>query len=133
MTSVGFESTLQPITDERLHKTEVGACVDIKAEGFSENNRHCAFLDVRVLIPSYTSIVLSLSTCYRRHKQERRELMMTVLAKWSIVSHFLSSLHPVAWTYCQSCVQNLASMSTTEHTSQSRLHISSHGCWWSRK
>ena len=75
--NVGLEPTLQPITEERLHhstaNTEDGARVDIKAQGFWENDRQCAFFDVRVFNPlahSYRS--LPLSTCYRRHEQEKK-------------------------------------------------------------
>ena len=75
--NVGLEPTLQPITEERLHhstaNTEDGARVDIKAQGFWENDRQCAFFDVRVFNPlahSYCS--LPLSTCYRRHEQEKK-------------------------------------------------------------
>ena len=59
--NVGVEPTLQPITDERLHhstaNTEDGARVDIKAQGFWENDRQCAFFDVRVFnpLPHYLS------------------------------------------------------------------------------
>ena len=48
--NVGTKPTLQPISDERLHhsraNTDEGAHVDIKAEGFWENNRQCAFLPI---------------------------------------------------------------------------------------
>ena len=50
--NVGLEPILQPITSERLHHStaniEDGGRVDIKAPGFSENDRQCAFFDVRV-------------------------------------------------------------------------------------
>ena len=50
----GLEPILQPITNERLHhstaNTEDGARVDIKAQGFWENDS-VFFIDVRVLNP----------------------------------------------------------------------------------
>ena len=53
--NVGLEPILQPITSERLHhstaNTEDGGRVDIKAQGFSENDRQCAFFDLRVCTP----------------------------------------------------------------------------------
>jgi len=53
--NIGLEAILQPITNNRLHhctaNTEDGACVEIKAQGFWENDRQCAFFDVRVLNP----------------------------------------------------------------------------------
>ena len=75
--NVGLEPTLQPITDERLHhstaNTEDGARVDSKAQGFWENDRQCAFFDVRVFNPlAHTYRSLPLPTCYRRHEQEKK-------------------------------------------------------------
>jgi hypothetical protein len=75
--NVGIEPTLQPITDERLHhstaNTEDGARVDIKAQGFWGNDRQCAFFDVRVFNPlAHTYRSLPLSTCHRRHEQEKK-------------------------------------------------------------
>ena len=62
--NVGIESTLQPITDERLRhntaNTEDEARVDIKAQRFWENNRQCAFLDAGIFNPSHTPTVPSL-------------------------------------------------------------------------
>jgi len=50
--NVGLEAILQTITNDRLHhstaNTEDGAHVDIKALGFSENDRQFAFFDVRL-------------------------------------------------------------------------------------
>jgi len=50
--NVGLEPILQPITSKRLHhstaNTEDGGHVDIKAPGFSENDRQCVFFNVRV-------------------------------------------------------------------------------------
>jgi len=49
--NVGLEPILQPITNERLHhstaNTEDGARVDIKAQGFGENDS-VFFIDVRI-------------------------------------------------------------------------------------
>ena len=75
--NVGLEPTLQPITGERLHystaNTEDGARVDIKAQGFWENDRQCAFFDIRVFNPlAHTYRSLPLPTCYRKHEQEKK-------------------------------------------------------------
>jgi len=59
---------------ERLHhstaNTEDGARVDIKAPGFSENDRQCAFSLMLGCAHTYHS--LPPSTCYRRHEQEKK-------------------------------------------------------------
>ena len=75
--NVGIEPTLQPLSTERLFhqtaNTEDGARLDIKAQGFWENNRQSAFFDVRVFNPladTYRS--LTLPACYRRHEQEKK-------------------------------------------------------------
>ena len=75
--NVGLEPSLQPITGERLHlstaNTEDGARVDIKAQGFWENDRQCAFFDIRVFNPlAHTYRSLPLPNCYRRHEQEKK-------------------------------------------------------------
>jgi len=53
----------------RGYTTEDGACVDIKAPGFSENDRQCAFL---ILGCAHAYHSLPPSTCYRRHEQEKK-------------------------------------------------------------
>ena len=75
--NVGIKPTLQPLSTERLFhqtaNTEDGARLDIKAQGFWENNRQSAFFDVRVFNPladTYRS--LTLPACYRRHEQEKK-------------------------------------------------------------
>ena len=53
-------------------KTKDGAHVNSKAQGFWGNDRPCAFFDVRVFNPlAHTYHSLPLSTCHRRHEQEK--------------------------------------------------------------
>ena len=108
---VGVEPALQPITNERLHhsttNTKDGACVNIKAQGFWENDRQCAFFDDRVFNPlAHTYRSLPLTTCHRRHEQEKKRAYDQRTRE---VEHgcFSPRLFSVGWygTCCQSCVQ----------------------------
>ena len=58
---VGIEPLLQSITTEQIsHRTaniEDGARLDIKAHGFWENNRQCAYFDVWVFIPLWHTLI----------------------------------------------------------------------------
>ena len=71
--NVGLEPILQPITSERLHhstaNTEDGGRVDIKATGLSKMIDNVHFL---MLGCAHTYHSLPPSTCYRRHKQEKK-------------------------------------------------------------
>ena len=75
---VGVEPTLQPLTGEqfsyRSANVEVGARLDVVAEGFWVR-RQKAYFDVKVFnpfAPTYGSI--SLSQCYRRAELEKRRM-----------------------------------------------------------
>ena len=79
--NVCTEPRLQPLSDERLDyataSTEDNARPDIQAGGFWGSSRFVtALFDVRVFNPFSESnrACPSVSSCYRRHKQEKRRM-----------------------------------------------------------
>ena len=133
--NVGIESILQPITSERVHhniaNTEDGARVVIKAQGFWENDRQCAFFDVRMFNPlSHAYHSLSLSTCYKRHEQEKKKAYDEHIreVEHGCFSPLVFSVSGGMGPTAKVVYKKLASMITTKHNKSSNQTINWLSC-----
>ena len=75
--SVEIEPNLQPLSGETFHhrtaNTDDNARLDVKALGFWGNDRHGAYLDVRVFNPSAPSYHnQTIQAAYRKNEKEKR-------------------------------------------------------------
>ena len=78
---VCVEPHLQPVTGELLAGASSistdGARLDVAAKGFWGGRHEQAFFDIRVFNPLTKSNNLPISSCYRKHEIEKKNVAMS--------------------------------------------------------